>query len=223
MRVGLAVGLLACLLMNPARAESDSQFRPAIEINWLRWQKLTLATYTEGTFSDQLENAAGYYVSQKLTYDALPHLQLGINGSRLETEVPDTSGGEHRSAVWRAEFDVTPQVRLGERWSIQVRNRAEFRWPEGSAAPVFRSRHRLALTYRLENAGPLTGLYSYYEYIHDWDLGRDGEHRVTPLGFEWRLFEGVKLRTGYEWRTRIAGGRWQDSHIFLAVFHVDLK
>jgi hypothetical protein len=153
----------------------------------------------------------GYVLSPRMRYALTDHLNAEAHYSWVSTRGPGSGlVGQHR-----AELELNPHRRFGERWTAILRNRLESRWIEGHDGVDLRARHRLHVEYALQGMGPWTSVFLQEEVFVELGSGRVTENRLVPLGFGFRLGKHAGLRLYYAWRPIRTTERWHDTH-FLA-------
>lgn len=215
--------LLAALLPLCAVAE-DSQYRFGLNLRLLDTEYVDLALYGEFRENDDPAVLRSGVIAPRLTFDFWKSLPLGLNYTLIETDNhrPPPVGDLWQSQQ-RLELEANPHWQLTDSLSLRTRNRLEFRWISGRPDMNTRSRHRLELAQRIEKAKPLQSVFANYEFFYDLEKMRNSEHRLVPLGLEFKLAGPVSLKTYYLWQHAETRTSWLTTHNFYTVFDVSFK
>jgi hypothetical protein len=149
-------------------------------------------------------------VSPRFKYRARPWLELGAGLSMLRIE--READGSFDDQV-RPELEVSPIVRLGEHWTMHLRNRAEMRWDEWEGEPRPRLRHRVQLTRKLDDWGPLAAFYFSDEWLVELDRGDWMENRLIPVGLTFAVTKQVAVDLFYMVRFFRGDEAWTNEQV----------
>jgi hypothetical protein len=149
-------------------------------------------------------------LSPRFKYRARPWLELGAGLSMLRIE--RASDGSFYDQG-RPEVEVNPIVRLGDHWTMHLRNRAEMRWDEWEGEPRPRLRHRVQLTRKLDDWGPLVAVYFSDEWLVELDRGDWTENRLIPVGLTFAVTRQVAVDLFYMVRFFRGDEAWTNEQV----------
>lgn len=209
-------GLLFAWLvfLSPISAEAGDN-----DWEWWLWSNTDLIREDDfrlHLYLDQrLAEERGSYVqiaSPRAKWRLHPNFDLGLGASVLSIEKGNT-GSYYAQA--RPELELNPFFSLGENGSVHFRNRIEARWTEFSGDPLMRTRHRIKLTWKNLDLGPISGFYVNNEWFIDWERGEWSEDRLIPAAFTIDLGDtGAHLDLFYMLRFADRGSGWERDHVF---------
>jgi hypothetical protein len=223
---GIVVIVLALVVavVSARGQEADYQYRAAANVSLFDVGRFNFTTYGEASWSSGETRPFAYLVSPRLSYRLTEWLTTGVNYTFIEASVLDAATGSvDRVDSQRAEFELNPGFRLGERFRFRLRNRYEHRWLANGTQDD-RTRLRFEFYWETPQWKPLKEIYAFDEVFIDWTNTRVSINRVMPLGLNWRLAERVGLRTFYFWEQRygLNGKPTENSHVFYTLFDVRL-
>jgi hypothetical protein len=108
----------------------------------------------------------------------------------------------------RAEFQLNPHTKLGERYTLSFRNRLELRWHENADNREERTRHRLRFHVLTPELGLLRAMYFSNELFYDFERGIVSENRLVPLGLNVWPTQQIGLRAFFMLRSIHEAGGW---------------
>jgi hypothetical protein len=201
--------LAACLTPVTLSARDDIQAWQNLALTWLDTEAVDLTTSLHFRITDDISTLSHWRLGQEVKVDPLAWLSVGAALRRSESK---NSAGAWRYQH-RAELELNPHWRLGERIRLNLRNRLEVQQRQGSSDLSERLRHRLRLSFQTSKTATLRELYAENEVLHRFDRGMITENRAVPLGLNLRLPAGAGLRTYYMLRSVRGSTTWRHEHI----------
>ncbi len=183
---------------------SDFQFWQSASLRVLETDYVNFYTSGHFRFTDDISDFSLFRLGQQAIAKPLPWLDVAL--AYRYAEVKDDNGtwlNQHR-----VEFQLNPHTKLGERYTLSLRNRLELRWHENSANREERTRQRLRLHVLTPELGLLRAMYFSNELFYDFDRGIVSENRLVPFGLNFRPTKQIGLRAFFMLRSIHEAGDW---------------
>jgi Protein of unknown function (DUF2490) len=215
--------LIALVLLSPCCspvfASDEFASWQALNLKYLDTRYVDLVFYGEVRESFEPSRYGGYLLSQQMKFALHPNLGGGINYTFISSPARKT---DHLQDTHRAEFELTPQFKLGDGVEVNTRQRLELRWVEGQAGVSERSRSRLQLDFPMHDLGRLSSVYVSGEIFYDYTQHQFTESRIVPVGMTFRLSKKTSLSTFYMLQELRSGQQWYNRHILGTTLSISL-
>jgi len=183
------------------------------------WTWLDVTCWQEGPtrlylFAHQaIEEGGGptvQLISPRVKYRAASWLELGGGLSALRIRSLLT---EDYAPQLRPEIEVNPIWSFANGWELHLRNRGEIRWDDWGGKPRPRLRHRLQLTRRFKEWGPVQSIYCSNEWLIEFDRGDWVENRVVPGAVSIKLTDWAVMDWFFMYRSFRFDDGWRSDAI----------
>ncbi len=208
----LTLGLL--LLSSLGHGSDDFQYWSQYSFKLIDTKHIDGTLFSEARLYNDTHDTGLYYVSARVTYDYINHLQLGTNYTYMNYKSQPQSGD---LGAWRfqhrAELEVNPYFFIGDWLKVKNRNRIEFRWIEGRGSYNTRLRHRWTLTHPLKDKGRFKSIYLSSEFIYNVAEHTYDENRTVPFGAAVKLNDQLTVKSYYMIQSKKGGNGWFSNQI----------
>lgn len=203
------VSLVLATALGPAataRAQGDDfQTWYTVSTVWPVPDHLSLISSAHFRLTDDSRDFTLYRLGQAVIVDPVHWLRAGVAyryGERKNSS--DTFVSQQRF-----EAQATPQLRLGERAQLSLRNRLELRWTQGTPGMNERLRNRFLVRIATPQWRRVRALFFSNETFYDFDQGDISENRFVPAGVSLYLHERASLRLNYTLRSIRSQPAWR--------------
>lgn len=202
------------LLPGFAQAEDDFQYWSQYIVKLIDTEKVDLSFYTEGRFYNDASDNGLYLFSPKVTYDFFKYLSFATNYTYIQYKSQSSDGTlSDYKFQHRAEVEFNPHFDIGDIAKFSGRNRIEFRWIENAGSYNTRSRHKLGLTFPLEDNKVLTSIFMDSEFFYNWAENAYDENRTVPVGVSFKLNDKATLKTYWMIQHQRGSDDWKSNQI----------
>lgn len=161
-------------------------------LNWTNFEKGPYLLYTQGeTRLDRDFKSLYYYrLSECFAYQALSYLTLETHYSYVSVK---PRGATQFVSRHRLEFEINPALTLENHLKISWRNRFEVIKKQAISKLQYVFRHRVKLSYPIENCGKLVGIGCSDEVIYDLQTHYITQNRFIPFFLDFALSKRTAL------------------------------
>lgn len=184
--------------------------------------KTRLDLSLHGRLVDDVPKLSVVQIQPKLSRKVAEGLRLGLNYSYFSIRRTNNASGEDQYVNQnRAEFEVLPEFRLGELFTLIQRTRYEYLMDSDFEKLNTRLRHRIQfVTEPLNNIG--IRLVSGTELFYDIGARSFNQARTVPAGIRFPCF-GVDWGLSPMWLTQKKDGQWDHAAVLQLETWVDFS
>ena len=208
--MGLLMGLLLLFAPSRVKAELGADVWAWLDVTVWKNEDSRFHLFSHQAMADG-RGPIVQLISPRFKHRVQPWLEWGVGLSMLRLE--RGGGDESFFEQIRPELELNPILQLGNNWTIHFRNRAEMRWDDWQGEPRPRMRHRLQVTRRLEDCGPLTAVYFSNEGLVELDRGDWTENRAVPVGTTFTMTPKAAVDFFYMIRSFRFDDGWTTDHV----------